>query len=147
MINMVPTTSSNVVMYRNKFSQSSSLVRITKEERYSLSLIKVFSQSSPHLNGLSFFSILQNGKHFSIDLDMNWDNAIIQPFNLYTSFKVIGLLIFKMALHLVGFTSIPPFVNMNMRNFPIITPNTHFIRLIQSSSSFIMIKFSSNSTK
>ena len=51
--------------------------------------------------------------------------AVRRPMRRWTSLMVVVLCISIIALHFSGLASIPRWVNMNPRNLPRSTPNTH----------------------
>ena len=60
-----------------------------KEAKYSFSLLKDSSASSVCLN-LAYLRDLKNGKHLSVDLDMNLSKAATLGVNYCTSFIDLG---------------------------------------------------------
>lgn len=67
------------------------------------------------------------GLIISVSLGMNWDNVVNFTTNFWTSFMFFGLHMSMMVWHLLGLASILPYVSMNMRNFPPLISNTHFL--------------------
>ena len=58
---------------------------------------------------------------------MNLFKAVILPFKLCISFTVLGDPSSIMACTFSGLTSIPLWDTMKPKNFPAVTPNTHFL--------------------
>ena len=52
-------------------------------------------------------------------------------FRLYTSLTFFGKVSSIIAYIFSGLTSIPLWDTMNLRNFPIVTPNAHFLKVVQ----------------
>jgi hypothetical protein len=72
---------------------------------------------------------LKNGRHVSVDLEMNWFKAAILPVSCCSCLVVCGDYISKIALTFSGFASIPLCETINSKNFPEETPKAHFARL------------------
>ena len=89
---------------------------------------KVCSHCSFHLKASAFLNSFIIGFDPSTSIGKNLAKAFSLPINLCTSFKFVGLVMFKIASHLSGFASMPLLVNMNPKNFPSLTPKTHFSR-------------------
>jgi len=70
--------------------------------------------------------IFRIGLIFSISLGRKCASDVRRPTNGWISFRFLGLLISAMEAHLSGLASMPWAVNMNPRNLPADTPNTHF---------------------
>ena len=60
-------------------------------------------QSSLHLNFLKFFKARNRGKHFLAEHEMNRPSAVILPLSFWSSFRVLGAFIFRMASIFSGF--------------------------------------------
>ena len=95
-------------------------------DKYSLRAWKATSHSSVHWKAC--FSVLKNGWHLSMALEMNLFKATIRLVNLYTSFTLLGEVISSMAFTFSRLASIPCWETMNPKNLPNETPNTHFTK-------------------
>jgi len=61
----------------------------------------------------------------SASLGRKREMAVRRPMRCWTSLIVVGLCISIIALHFLGLASMPRWVNINPRNLPRSTPNTH----------------------
>jgi len=61
----------------------------------------------------------------SASLGRKREMVVRRPMRHWTSLMVVGLRISIMALHFLGLASMPRWVNINPRNLPRSTPNTH----------------------
>ena len=86
----------------------------------------VCSHCSFHLKACAFLNSFIIGFDLSTSIGKNLAKAVSLPINLLTSFKFIGLLMFKIASHLSRYASMPMLVNMNPKNFPTFTQKTYF---------------------
>jgi len=87
---------------------------------------KAFSHWSSHLSVVCFFIILRIGLILFINRSKKRTKDVSRLTSHCTSLRFFGLLISTMVVHLSKFASIPRVVNINPRNLPIDTSNTHF---------------------
>jgi len=109
----------------------SGLWRIGGEVRVVFSSCKICSQSSVQVNWVDFFRSWTMGWVCSASLGRKREMAVRRPMRRWTSLMVAGLRISIIALHFLGLASMPRWVNINPRNLPPSTPNTHLSGLRQ----------------
>ena len=93
--------------------------------RVVLSFWNICSQSPFHVNLADFLSSCMMGWVCSASLGRKREMAVRRPMRHCTSLMLVGLCISMITLHFTGLASIPRWVNMNPRNLPWSTPNTH----------------------
>ena len=93
--------------------------------RYTLRSWKAFWHSSVHLN--AFLRTLKKGKHLSVAFETNLFKAATHLVRDWTSLTFFGGSMFIIAWILSGFTSIPLYETMNLRNFPDETSKVHLL--------------------
>lgn len=108
-------------------SPSNGLLRTYRELRYYLSFLMAYWRSSIYSKFGTFLKFLNNGKHFSIDFDMNLLSAIILPVNLCTFRTHDGMSISNIAYAFCRLGSIPRLLTMYPRNFPLVIKKAHFV--------------------
>ena len=113
-------------MYNCKTSPTSGLAIVGRLFRWFFTSANAFFCSASHLNVLLPFSTWKNGRDLSADLLIKRVSAAIFPVNLCTSRMFFGSGKLSMASTFSGLASIPLSLTRNPRNFPDLTPNTHF---------------------
>ena len=103
----------------------SGLWRIGGEVMVVFSFLNICSQSSVHVNRVDFFRSWTMGWVCSASLGKKREMAMRRSMRRWTSLMVVGLRISIIALHFLGLASMPRWVNINLRNLPRSTPNTH----------------------
>lgn len=80
------------------------------------------------IKAMPFHSILKNGKHYSVDFEMNWLRAATSLVSYCTTFLEVRCRMSRIAQIFSRIALIPRRVTMNLRNFPAITLKAHLLR-------------------
>lgn len=88
-----------------------------------------------------FLSNLNNSKHLLVDLDMKRLSATILPVSVCIALIELGGCISIIVLIFSGFTFIPFWDTINLKNLPVVNPNIHFLGLSFTPNFHNMSKF------
>ena len=126
-VSNLATTTQQTYTERYKYNGSFGIGLLSSggEARNFLISSKAVWQSLFHSNFLAFFKARNSGRHFLAEHEMNRPSAVFLPLSFWSSFKVLGAFILRMASIFSGFGSMPLCEIMNPKNFPAFTPKTH----------------------
>jgi hypothetical protein len=110
--------------YRYKGSPSTGWPRSGGLTKYAFNSWKAFSHSG--FFEKAFFKILKNGRHLSIDWEMNRFSTAILLVSCQSCLVLWGACISRLALTFSLLASIPHQKTMKPRNFLEATPKAHF---------------------
>ena len=117
------TTAREMARYRNSSSLGLDGLNNGGEEKYTFRSSNACWHSVVHSN--NFFNVRKKGRHLFVTLQTNLFNAATLPFKLYTSLTVFGGANSIIACIFSELTLIPFWDTMNLKNFPVVTLNTH----------------------
>ena len=105
--------------YKNNGSPCRGVCKIGGFERVYLIVVNACSHSSVHWKAFFVFKVWKKHEDLDARQGKNLESAASLPVNRWTSLRVRGLVMSKIARHFSGFASIPRLVSMKSRNLPL----------------------------